>query len=232
MNFPQLWKDVLHFFYPAYCLGCGDVIESEAPLCALCIASLPKTGYFSQPTNPIYEKCQWLMPVEKAASGFFYSKASLIQKLIFALKYQKNKDAGILLGHLLGVEMKATSFLADIDCIIPLPLHSKREKERGYNQSQIIANAIAEIVAIPVLSDNVERIKYTNTQTAKNRDDRFLTLENTFRVKSPFLLENKHVLLVDDVLTTGASLFACGSEILKINHCKLSVVTVACGTNI
>ncbi len=221
-------NDFSHLFYPHNCLGCGtDVIEHDHLICTKCSYQLPETGFFSQTNNLLEKKFIGRMNVEAAGSAFYFTKDSLLQKLLFELKYRGNKEAGIFLGKLTGLQMQHSQRFQDTDVIIPLPLNPKRQMQRGYNQSEIIANNIGEILQKPVLNDVVKRQVFTETQTHKDRISRWQNMEGVFVVDDKNELEGKHILLIDDVATTGATLEACGEVILKIAGTKLSLATVA-----
>ena len=221
---------LFHLFYPHNCLGCGsDVIGNENFICLECINDLPHTNFAMHANNPV-EKIFWgRVPVTSAMSEFYFSKMSIIQNLIHEFKYKGNKKVGLYLGKMLG-ESLLNSNRYHIDAIIPLPLFEKKEKKRGYNQAEILCTGISEIMNVPVISKNVVRIVHTETQTKKGRTERWENVEKTFFVMQPQLLEGKHLLLVDDVITTGATLEACASEILKLNNIKISIATLAMAT--
>ena len=159
-------------------------------------------------------------------SEFYFSKASVIQNLIHEFKYKGNKKIGHYLGNIIGLSI-LNSNRFPVEAIIPLPLFEKKEKKRGFNQSEILCNGIAEIIKIPLIKNNVCRIIHSETQTKKGRLERWKNVEQAFQVRMPEMLEGKHILLVDDVITTGSTLEACGSEILKVNNVQLSVATLA-----
>jgi ComF family protein len=221
---------LFHLFYPHNCIGCGsDVLENENFLCLECINNLPHTHFAMHANNPV-EKIFWgRVAITAAMSEFYFSKASIIQNLIHEFKYKGNKKIGLYLGSLIG-ESLLNSNRFHIDAIIPLPLFEKKEKKRGYNQAEILCNGISEVMNIPIIKNNVIRIIPTETQTKKHRAERWQNVEKSFTVLQPEYLEGKHILLVDDVITTGATLEACASEILKVNNVSLSVATLAKAT--
>ncbi len=218
---------LFHLFYPHNCIGCGsDVINKGNFLCLECFDNLPETNFALHANNPLEKKFWGRIALVSAMSLFYFSKESIVQNMIHEVKYKGNKKAGHYFGNLMGKSL-LNSNRFHIDIIIPLPLFEKKEKMRGYNQSEILCNGISEILNKPVIKNNVIRKVFTETQTKKHRAERWKNVENIFHVNNPQALENKHVLLVDDVITTGATLDACGTEILKIRNVKLSVATLA-----
>lgn len=219
-----------HLLYPHICIGCGsDVIDHENFLCLHCIQDLPHTNFAMHANNPLEKKFWGRLALSSATSEFYFSKRTITQNIVHEIKYNGNKNAGRYFGNLIGKSL-LNSNRFNIDVIIPLPLFEKKEKMRGYNQSEILCNGIAEIINKPVIKNNVTRKVFTETQTKKHRTERWKNVENTFHVIDPQVLEGKHILLVDDVVTTGATLEACGTEILKIKNILLSAATLAMAT--
>ncbi len=222
-------KDLIHLFFPHVCTGCGsDVIDSSNMLCLRCISEMPLTNFFEQPRNPVEEKFYGRMPVRHAAAAYYFTKNSMLENLVYQLKYRGNKSIGVYLGKLMGEQLKQSPQFQSVDAIIPLPLNKRREKKRGYNQATALANGIHSIWNKPVLDKAVVRKIYTETQTKKDRLSRWENMQGVFDIAQPEALRGKHLLLVDDVVTTGASLETCGIEILKVSGATLSVATLAC----
>ena len=221
---------LFHLLYPHNCVGCGsDVINDENFLCLECIDDLPYTHYEMHAGNPV-EKIFWgRIPVAAAMSEFYFSKKSIVQNFIHELKYNGNKDAAHYFGNLMGKSLSESDRF-NIDVIIPLPLFEKKEKIRGYNQAEILCNGISEILNKPVIRRNVIRKVHTETQTKKHRTERWKNVEKTFQVLDVSLLQEKSILLVDDVITTSATIEACGAEILKIKNVTLHIASLAIAT--
>lgn len=220
-------NDFLHLFFPHVCAGCGaDSITKEHQLCLRCITELPVTNFFDQPVNPVEKKFYGRLNIAHAASGYFFTKDSLIEALIYELKYKGNKLIGHYMGKKLG-NMLLNSRFNDVDIILPLPLNARRLKKRGYNQATVLCEGIADAYNKPIVTDAVIRKVNTETQTHRGRITRWENMDGVFEVARPSAIQNKHVLLVDDVVTTGASLEACGAEILKVSGTTLSIATLA-----
>jgi ComF family protein len=227
----NIFKSTLHLFYPHLCVGCGsDLIDTGNIICLRCINNLPVTDFASFPDNPIERIFLGRIDLFAAHSEFYFTKFSLVQQLIHQLKYKGNKAIGIWLGEYLGTSLQKSNRFHQADLLVPMPLHVKKEKIRGYNQSAVICEGISRTLHIPVMYENVVRTKRTDTQTRKHRTERWNNVEGSFEVLRPWELDGKCVLLVDDVLTTGATLESCGQAILERADCKLGIVTLAHAT--
>ncbi len=223
-----LIKTAAHLFYPHLCMGCGsDLLPNHELLCLRCINDLPHTEFEKYPNNPIERIFIGRLPIAAATSGFYFSKGELVQNLIHDLKYKGNKDAGIYLSEMMGNSMVSTGRFKNIDYLIPLPLFAEKEYKRGFNQADIVCNGLSNMMNIPVLTKNVVRIRFTETQTKKHRTERWHNVFDSFKVTNESVLENKHILLVDDVITTGATLDACAQVINQIKGIKISIATLA-----
>lgn len=220
-SFLQLW-------FPHCCLGCSsDYIQKGQLLCGRCIHQLPATGFFDLKANPVERIFYGRLRVENAAAGYYFTKNALIQHLLVQLKYRGNKDVGLFLGRMIGRAMHNSTQYKDIDFLVPLPLNPKKEFKRGYNQAELICRGIQEITGIPILKTGIQRRQFTESQTSRNRINRWQNMETAFEVNEREKLVNKHVLLVDDVITTGATIEACGSYILEIPGTRLSIAAAA-----
>lgn len=217
-----------HLLFPHHCEGCGsDVLNEEDILCARCCYQLPETNFFAIPENPIEKKFYGRINFIQAASAYYFTKDSLIQHLLFQLKYHQNKQVGFYFGKKLGYLLMETSRFQDIDVLVPLPLNAKKEAIRGYNQAAIICDGIAAVWKKPILKQAVVRTLFTDTQTHRSRIARWQNMQNVFEVANATALEGKHILLVDDIVTTGATLEACGAAILGVKNTRLSFAAVA-----
>ncbi len=226
-----IFADTLHLFYPHVCTGCGsDLVQTDQLLCLRCVSNLPHTNYAQHAGNPI-EKIFWgRVPLVAAHSEFYFSKESLIQHIIHQLKYKGNQDIGIYLGEILGRSLLNSNRFSGIDYLIPLPLYADKERKRGYNQAAVICRGMSGVMNVPVLTGNVTRQRYTETQTKKHRTERWENVADSFIVNDMEGLKGKNVLLIDDVITTGATLEACGQSILQATDVRLSVAALAMAT--
>lgn len=222
----EIKEAFLHLLFPHICAGCGsDLISNQSQLCLHCISNLPKTDFQFHADNAVEKRFWGRLPPMSAAAQFYFTKDSLMQKLIHQFKYKGNKELGLQMGRMMGEKLKQSErFYAD--ALIPLPLFPAKEKRRGYNQAAVLCEGIAEIMKLPVIKNAVIRPQHTETQTKKGRIERWKNIEGKFLLSRPELLRNKSLLLVDDVITTGATIEACGMEILKAGKIKLSVAAL------
>lgn len=214
-------------FYPKICAACTEpLVRNENILCTKCRYELPRTHFHKDPENEVAQIFWGRIPVESATAYFYFQKGGRVQKLIHKLKYKGEKEIGIELGKMIGFDLINTSFNM-IDEVMPVPLHINKLRKRGYNQSELIAYGIAESMQKPMNPKALYRCKANPTQTRKSRYDRWTNVEGIFEVKNTSLLEGKHILLIDDIVTTGATLEACASALLKIQDVKVSIAVVA-----
>ena len=218
----------MHLLYPHVCTGCGsDLLEKDNLLCITCIHDLPHTNFAALPNNPVEKDFWGRINLQAAYSQFYFSKAFLMQHLIHQLKYKGDTKIGFYLGEIMGKTMLQSSRFSSLDALIPLPLFADKEHKRGYNQATVICNGISSVMNIPVLSGAVIRQHATETQTRKHRTERWENVKDSFKVAKPAQLNGKNLMLVDDVVTTGATLEACGNVILNATDAKLSIATLA-----
>jgi len=223
----EIKNSFLHLLFPHVCAGClSDIISEESALCMRCLVEMPETNFHIHANNPI-EKIFWgRLPVTNATAQYYFTKESLMQHLMHQFKYKGNKDLGRQLGRLIGDDIQQTNRFKNVDALIPLPLFPAKEKRRGYNQATILCQGIAEVMDLEILENVIIRPQPTETQTKKGRMERWQNIEGKFQLLQPEKIRNKHVLLVDDVITTGATLEACGQELMKVENIKLSIATL------
>jgi ComF family protein len=223
----EIKESILHFFFPHICAGCGsDILDDKNELCLRCIDSLPETHFELHRNNPVEKKFWGRLPVQSATAQFYFTRESLIQHLIHQFKYKGNAGLGLQLGKIMGVSLKSSEHF-HADALVPLPLFSHKEKRRGFNQSEILCKGIAEHLHIPVLKEVITRPRHTETQTHKGRIERWKNMEGKFVLTNAEAIEGKHILLVDDVITTGSTLESCGAELLKAANVRLSIACLS-----
>lgn len=215
-NKSSWWNDFLSLWYPNVCAACkGNLVSGEATLCTLCNLNLPRTGFHKLPGN-MTEKLFWgKIDFERATSFLFFHKLGITQQLIHLLKYKNRTDIGEWLGREMGKELKEAYPFNRADMIIPVPLHHAKQRKRGYNQSDFIADGLSEVLNIPVDKTALVRLRMNETQTRKSRLERWKNVDELFECIKPKALQGKRILLVDDVLTTGATLEACAQSIYE-----------------
>ena len=221
-------RSLLHLFFPYRCNGCGtDLLTENILFCIWCQASMPYTRFEFFRANPI-EKIFWgRSKIQAAAAHLYFTGGSTVQQSLHLLKYKGRKELGIYFGESIGRALKQSGRFDDCEIIIPLPLFADREKKRGYNQSAQIAAGISRQLKIEIVEDAVIRVKKTETQTHKSRIQRLINMESTFKIRDPEKILGKHILLVDDVVTTGASLDACAETLLSVPGSRVSIACLA-----
>lgn len=220
--------DFINLMFPDLCVVCGNsLLKNEHQLCLSCLNAIPKTNYHLIDDNPVEKRFWGKVPVYRATSYFFFQKGSSFQKLLHILKYKGNKEIGELLGKYAAIDLLDSPDFCSIDLIIPVPLHPKKYKSRGYNQSEWIARGISAILNKPQDVTSLLRVRENATQTKKSVFERYENTEGIFQLTNSTLLEGKHILLVDDVLTTGSTLEACVRALLETPGIKISVFTLA-----
>lgn len=223
----KLLYELIHLFYPNVCVVCGnELLPREKGACLRCLYKLPKTYNFLEPGNDAEKLMAGRIPFERIASYCVYTKGGTFPPLIHHLKYYHNQEIGLLLGRMFGKDLKGSEFLKSVDLIVPVPLHPKKEKKRGYNQAEIIAKGLSEITGLPVSTNNLIRIVYNPTQTKRTKTQRWENVKGIFEITDPSLFERKHLLLVDDVMTTGSTLEACGIALQRCKNLKVSIATL------
>lgn len=224
----QLFKDIFYLFFPEVCLSCKlHLNNNESLICTLCRHDLPQTGFTINPENLIEKTFYGRVPLHAATSIFYFHKSGKIQQIIHQLKYKNQQEIGTLFGNWLGEEMKQSNRFNNIDYIVSVPLHKKRRKERGYNQLTKFGEVLSKKLNVQFCEDKLLKITATETQTHKGRIDRWKNVQHLFKLSDTSFFENKHVLLIDDVVTTGATIESCANQLLKTENIKISVAVIA-----
>ena len=225
----RLWlTEWLDFLAPRQCVVCGQrLAASERTLCSPCLLHLPRTAFqFSPDDNPMVQLFWHLSPIRRAAALIYYEPHSEMAQVVYELKYHNRPDIGEDMGRLMANEMQVAHYMDDIDLLLPVPLSRKRKRQRGYNQSQCLAKGISDITGLPVVTDAVIRRHFRQSQTQLNRKERQENVQDMFQLRSDRSLRNKHVLLIDDICTTGATLIALSDVLRSIEGIRLSVLTL------
>jgi ComF family protein len=221
-------SDFVSLLFPELCAACRETLmANEYLVCTDCRYHLPFTNFHLYPDNIVAQQFWGKIHLEGAYSLYYFSKGGKVQNLMHQFKYKGMRQIGNLLGNIAGEQLIKNDIFRTVDIIVPVPLHKKRMQQRGYNQSTCFAEGLAPKLNAIVEDANLVRTIATETQTHKSRFARFENMQEVFVVKNPERLINKHVLLVDDIITTGSTLEACGTELLKIEGLKLSIATIA-----
>ena len=227
MNLKWVAEEITHYFYPNRCSFCNiKLLPQENGVCLQCLYKLPKTNNFDEPNNLDETLLAGRFPFERAASFAIFTKEGLLQALIHDLKYKNKPYLGHLIGALFGADLLGSNFLSTIDIIVPVPLHPKKLVIRGYNQAESFAQGISKTTAIPVSTDQLIRAINNPTQTKRTKSQRWENVKGIFEITNSNSFQNKHVLLVDDVITTGSTLEACAIALLECSNVKISVATI------
>jgi ComF family protein len=225
----RLWQDFTSLLFPRLCLACElPLLTNEDFLCLNCELHLPKTDLHLKEQNVLTEKFNGRLSIEAAAALFYFSKAGKAQQLIHQIKYNDKREAAISLGHQYGKMLIEMPHFQAFDTLLPVPLHARKQILRGYNQAEMFAKGLSESLKIPMETKALTKVKMTDSQTRKSRLERLQNVEDVYVLSNPSLLKDKKVLIVDDVLTTGATIEACALAILeKLPQTKLGFVTIA-----
>lgn len=222
-------QDFIHLFYPELCAACErQLMQQEKHVCLDCKLNLPKTGFHLQSRNPIEQIFWGRVPLKAASAYVYFQKKGSVQRLMHQIKYKGKKEVAETLGRWYGRDLLSNPALASADHIIPMPLHGSKLKSRGYNQSEYFAKGLSNSLQIPLDTELLIRARKSETQTRKSRFMRWENVSEIFQVTDAAALEHKHVILVDDVITTGATLESCAQTLLSAQPAvSISIVTLA-----
>lgn len=227
-RFIRILEDFISLFYPHLCAACGsDLRKGMHVLCAGCLFRLPRTDFHRQADNPVERLFKGKVTIHAATALFHFSKGEKVQRLAHALKYKGRQDIGLFAGELIGEEILSSTRFGIIDAVIPVPLHPDRLRKRGYNQAAAISEGVSLRTGAIHWPDGLVRTRATETQTRKHRFERFRNVDRIFTVSEKHDLSGMHVLLVDDVLTTGATLVACAESLLQVKGVRVSIAAMA-----
>ena len=223
------YKSFIDLLFPRCCVVCGKpLMRSEEFLCTSCNMNLPRTNYHLLPDNPI-ERLFWnKVKLEKATSYYYYYRGGEMRKIIHEMKYAKKKEIGAVMGRQMAAELRPSGFFDGIDLLMPVVLHKKKQRDRGFNQSEWIARGIVSVTGLLLDAESVVRDKFTETQTHKSKFERWENVSGFFSLtKHADELAGKHLLIVDDVLTTGATIVSVASCLSAVEDVRISVLTLA-----
>ena len=224
----KIFKDFFDLFYPKTCANCTTkLLQNEYVICTICRHDLPLTNFNSFTDNKVAKMFYGRVTIEKAYALLFFRKKGITQKLIHDLKYKGNEEIGILFGNWLGAFLAENNQFSNIDVIVPVPIHYKRRKKRGYNQVTKFGKRLSHHLKKPFIEGVLIRKDATKTQTFKSRFERFSNQETQFLLTNKTFFKNKHILIIDDVVTTGATLEACAIALFKTEKIKISILTIA-----
>ncbi|MCL2596911.1 MAG: ComF family protein [Paludibacter sp.] len=228
MKIKALFTELLNLIYPNCCLVCGEILVSdEQYVCFRCLNEMPKTNFHNQRDNAAEKRFWGKVDIFRATAFFHYQKGSAFQTLIHDLKYKGCKELGDVLGRFAAVDLIENKDFANIDFIVPVPLHPNKLRKRGYNQSEYIARGLGTVMNKTVETENLYRAIENPTQTKKTVYERFENTAGIFAIRDTQIFEDKHILLVDDVMTTGSTLEGCIIAMNEVKNLKISLFTLA-----
>ncbi|WP_235444306.1 ComF family protein [Zhouia amylolytica] len=224
----KIINDIQSLFFPEICFGCHNILNpNEETICTCCRHNLALSNSYQASPNEVLKIFQGRLKLQHASTLLHFHKKGITQELIHNLKYKGHQDIGVFLGNWMGSLLKETDYYQNIDYVIPVPLHRKKLRKRGYNQVTTFAKAIATKIDAEFRNDLISRVKHASTQTMKSRAKRWQELKTSFKIVKPNAFLNKHVLIVDDIITTGSTIEACVKEVLLQTNCKVSVTSMA-----
>lgn len=223
----KIFKNLLELFFPSCCLSCSSrLVTNEKHICLKCIAEIPLTNNYKQCDNKLEQVFAGRFPFQRVASYAHFTKGGKLEPLIYDLKYRNNPQLGVYLGELAGSQLKGSAFISGIDLLVPVPIHQKRLRTRGYNQSLKIAEGISKQTNIPIDFKSLVRVVNNPSQTGFSKADRLKNVEDIFTLENSDAFQNKHILLIDDIITTGSTLESCAKKTLTCENSKVSLFAI------
>jgi len=223
-----IFDDFVSLFFPKYCAGCEEsLVKGEQLICSRCLLEMPRSNYHLDIENPFYQKLQGRLPIRFVMSLYKFVKAGRVQQVLHALKYKDQPEIGRMLGNIYGQDLVNAGYSNEFDLIVPVPLHPRKKSRRGYNQSAEFGMGLAELLNIECSELFLQRSRMTDTQTRKTRLKRWENVSEVFEVLFPEQITGRRIMLVDDVMTTGATLEAAGRTLVDAGCQELSIVCIA-----
>ena len=224
----SFWARLLDLISPRLCVVCGNRLAvTEETLCSKCYLHLPRTDFGHDLYENVMAKLFWgQMAIEKATALFYYEPHAETAQILYEMKYKNHPEIGVVMGRMMAKELMRSGLFEGIDAIVPVPLARKRERQRGYNQSLELAKGVSEVTGLPIANKVVRRTKFVGSQTQRGRWERNENVENVFELVNSDSISGKHLLLIDDVVTTGATIIACAQEMRKASNVKFSVLAL------
>ena len=222
-----MFQPLKNLFFPKICFACGGpVAKSQKQICIKCLNALPRNNFYPKVINPLEKVFRARIKTERVTAFLRFQSKGKVQKLIHQFKYKGNTELGVELGELAANELMAVGFFEGIDLLIPMPIHALKREKRGFNQSDFIAKGIHQVTEIPINENCIKKNVNTSSQTRKGRFKRWKNVKTTFEITDAEALKAKHILLIDDVITTGATIEACSEELLKLPELKISILSI------
>ena len=232
MYFYTMLKDFISLFFPELCVSCEDSLKKgEKFICLNCLFELPETNYHKNLDNPIARKFYGKVLINRAMAFYRFKKGARLQKIMHKLKYKDAQEVGVFLGRKYGITLNEDGFKNAFDLIIPIPLHKNKLKKRGFNQAAVISRGLSEGLGIPFSDEYLLRVVYTETQTKKNRMERWKNVDSIFQIPDISKIKDKRILIVDDVITTGSTIEACAKILLENGAKEINVACLAVAEN-
>ena len=224
----SFWSRLLDLISPRLCVVCGNRLAvTEEVVCSKCYLHLPRTDFGHDLYENVMAKLFWgQIKLEKATALFYYEPHAETVQILYEMKYKNHPEIGVVMGRMMAKELMKSGLFEDIDALVPVPLAKKREHERGYNQSMELAKGVSEVTQLPIANQVVRRTKFVDSQTHRGRWERNENVEGVFELVDGDSLSGKHVLLIDDVVTTGATIIACAQEMQKASNVRISVLAL------